>query len=248
MFTQIQPVTSSQNQSRPVFYRATRMLIRMGLSASLCLLPDPLPAQASPNERSGAQTPQESISLELGKPIERELSGGISHFYKITMVSGQFLRIVVKQQGIDVAVALSTPDGKKIAEADIEHVMGRSETVSLISELAGSYLIEARSPEKTAKPGLYEIKAEELRVAAAEDRHQVAGDVLFREAEHLKDGTLEAKRKAIEKYHEALELYRRASDLKGEANALNNIGAVYYFLGEMQKALEKYNEALPIIT
>jgi CHAT domain-containing protein/Tfp pilus assembly protein PilF len=246
VFTQIQPVTSSQNQGRPIIYCATRMLIRMGLSALLCLWPDPLPAQASPNECGGAQAPQESISLELGKPIERELSGGISHFYKITMASGQFLRIVVNQQGIDVAVALSTPDGKKIAEADIEHVMGRSETVSLISELAGSYLIEARSPEKTAKPGLYEIKAEELRVATAEDGHQVAGDGFFQEAERLKDGSLEAKRKAIEKYHEALELYRRASYPKGEANALNNIGVVHRSLGEMQKALEKYNEALPI--
>jgi len=48
--------------------------------------------------------PKESISLELGKPIERQLTGGLSHFYKITMASGQFLRIVVKQQGIDVAV------------------------------------------------------------------------------------------------------------------------------------------------
>jgi CHAT domain-containing protein/tetratricopeptide (TPR) repeat protein len=87
---------------------------------------------------------------------------------------------------------------------------------------------------------------EELRVATVEDRYRVAGDVIFREAEQLKDGTLEARRKSVEKYHEALKLYRRASDSKGEAQTLNNIGAVYWSLGEMQKALDKYNEALPI--
>jgi hypothetical protein len=73
-----------------------------------------LSAQASASERSGTQGFQEGASLELGKPIERELSGGLSHFYKITMTHGQFLRIVVKQLGIDVTAVISTPDGKKI--------------------------------------------------------------------------------------------------------------------------------------
>ena len=162
------------------------------------------------------------------------------------MISGQFLHIVVKQQGIDVAVALFTPDGKKIGEADSEHMIEGSESISAISEVAGAYLIEVRSPEKTAKAGRYEIKVEELRAATAEDKYRVAGESVFREAERLQNGTLEAKRKSIEKYHEALELYRRAGDRSREAGTLNNIGQVYRSLGEMQKALEKYNEALPI--
>jgi CHAT domain-containing protein/Tfp pilus assembly protein PilF len=222
------------------------MLIRAGLSASLCLWPSPLPAQAGASERSGAQSIQESASLELGKPIERELSGGTSHFYKVTMTSGQFLRIVVKQQGIDVIVALSTPDGKKIVEEDAERASEGSEIVSAVSELAGAHLIQVRSSEKTAKSGRYEIKVEELRTATAEDKYLVAGEAIFREAEELQGGTLEAKRKSIEKYHEALELYRRASARSREAGTLNNIGLVYWSLGDTQKALEKYNEALPI--
>ena len=75
----------------------------------------------------------------------------------------------------------------------------RSETVSVISELAGSYLIEARSPKKTAKPGLYEIKAEELRAATAEDRHRVAGDAHFREAEQLKGRNARGQTKGYRK-------------------------------------------------
>ena len=131
------------------------------------------------------------------------------------MISGQFLHVVVDQRGIDVAVALFTPDGKKISEADSEHLIEGSETVSAIAEAAGAYLIEVRSPEKTAKTGRYEIKVEELRAATAEDKYRVAGEAIFREAERLKNGTLEAKRKSIEKYHEALEQYRRAGDRKG---------------------------------
>ena len=222
------------------------LLIWVGLSASPYLWPGAAPVQASDSERSAAQSPQESNSLELGKPIQREISGGQTHSYKITMTAGQFLHIVVKQQGVDVAVSMFTPDGKKIIEVNRNPLIEGSETVSVIAEESGAHLIEVRSPEKTARTGRYEIKAEELRAATAEDKYRVAGDSAFLEAEQLEGGTLEAKRKSIEKYHEALELYRRATDRKSEGNALNNIGEVYREMGEIRKALEKHSEALPI--
>ena len=143
------------------------------------------------------------------------------------MISGQYLQVVVDQRGIDVAVVLFTPDGKKISEVDSEHLVEGSETVSTIAEAPGAYLIEARSAEKTAKAGRYRIKVEELRAATAEDKYRVAGGAAFREAEQLRDGTLEARRKSVEKYHEALELYRRAGDRRMEVQTLNHIGEVY---------------------
>jgi CHAT domain-containing protein/tetratricopeptide (TPR) repeat protein len=202
--------------------------------------------QASDSERSAAQSDQESKSLEPSKLIQRDISGGQTHSYKITITSGQFLQVVVKQQGIDVSVTLLAPDGKKISEVDSDHLIVGSENISAITEAPGAYLIEVHSPEKTARTGRYEIRVEELRAATAEDKYRVAGELIFREARQLKDGTLEARRKSIEKYHESRDLYRRASDRKGEAQTLNNIGLVYWSLGEMQKALERFNEALPI--
>jgi tetratricopeptide (TPR) repeat protein len=221
-------------------------LSRVGAPAATNLRPAALPTQAPASTRGAAPSAQESDSLEPGKPVERELSGGQSHSYKITMSSGQFLHIVVRQLGIDVVVVLFAPDGKKISEVDDERLIDRSETVSTIAEAPGAYLIELRSSEKTAKTGRYEIKIEELRGATTEDKYRVAGDTISREAEQLQNGTPEAKRKSIEKYHEALELYRKATDRNGEAETLNNIGEVHGSLGETRKALEKYNEALPI--
>src|SRR6266508_3877052 len=221
-------------------------LLRVGAPAATSLRSGAAPVQTPASEHGAAQSAQESVSLEPGKPVERELSGGQSHFYKITMISGQYSHIVVEQRGIDVAVALFTPDGKKISEVDSEHLIEGSETVSVIAGASGAYLIGVRSPEKTAKAGRYEIKVEELRAATAEDKYRVAGEVIFREAERLKDGTLEDRRKSVEKYHEALDLYRRASDRNGEAQTHSSIGEVYYLLGETQKALEKFNEALPL--
>jgi hypothetical protein len=81
-------------------------------------------------------------SLEPGKPRERELSGGQSHIYKIAMISGQYLQITVEQRGIDLTVALYTPEGKKIAEVDRDQVIEGSETVFSSAESTGAYLIE----------------------------------------------------------------------------------------------------------
>ena len=202
--------------------------------------------QASAGERGATLSAQESISLKPGNPMERELSGGQSHSYKITATSDQYLHIVVEQRGIDVAVALFTPDGKKIGEVDGERATVGSETILAISEAAGAYRIKARSVEKTAKTGRYEIKIEVLREATAEDKYRVAAESIFREAEELRQGTVEEKRKSVEKYHEALELYRRAGYRSREAYILNKIGWAHINLGEMRKALEKFNEALAL--
>jgi hypothetical protein len=90
------------------------MLIHAGVPAATSLRLVASPAQTPASERVVAPNAQESVSLEPGKPVERELSGGQSHFYKIAMTSGRYLRITVSQRGIDALVALFTPDGKKI--------------------------------------------------------------------------------------------------------------------------------------
>ena len=221
-------------------------LLVVGSPAATSARPGTPRAQAPASERGVTPSAQESVSLEPGKPVERELSGGQSHSYKVSMTAGQYLQVVVSQRGIDALVALFTHDGKKIRELDAERMTVEAETISAIAEATGAYRIEVRSAEKTAQTGRYEIKVEELREATVEDKYRVAAEALYREAEQLRQGTLEAKRKGIEKYQEALELYRRAGDSRKEAAAIYNIGIIYHSLGEMRKALEKYNESLPI--
>jgi CHAT domain-containing protein/tetratricopeptide (TPR) repeat protein len=222
------------------------LLIRAGALAAASPRPVAAPAQAPASQRGAAQNAQETDSLEPSKPIERELSGGQSHSYKITVNSGQYLHIVVEQRGIDVALALFAPDGKKIIEVDGERVIGGLETTSAIAEAPGAYRIEVRSVDKIRQTGRYEIKVDELRDATTEDKYRVAAGALFREAEMLWQGRLEERRKGIEKYQGALELYRRVGDSRAEAETLNMIGVVHRSLGELQKAMEKFNEALPI--
>ena len=53
-----------------------------------------------------AQIPSAPPKLESGKPVEREIAGGQSHTYQISLTSGQFVRVVVEQKGIDLTLAL----------------------------------------------------------------------------------------------------------------------------------------------
>ncbi|HKQ93925.1 MAG TPA: tetratricopeptide repeat protein, partial [Blastocatellia bacterium] len=248
MLNQIIPISTSRRRVAPLSAVSLLMvnLLFWIEAPAAAWAPQGSPQQSSDDKRGAAQSVEESRLLEPGKPIERELSGGRSHFYKVTMTSGQHLHIAISQRGIDTLVALYTPNGKKIDDADSEHTTAGSETISAIAEAAGAYIVEVRSAVKTAQMGRYEIKVKELRAATAEDKHRVAGETVFREAQRLENGTTEDKRKSIEKYHEALDLYRRAGARRGEAETLSNIGGIYDSLGETQKALEKYNESLPI--
>ena len=95
------------------------------------------------------------------------------------------------------------------------------------------------------------------RVLAKDDSSKIAqspaatkenAERLFEEGMTLyQQGSAESLRQAIQKWQEALSLYRVMNDKKNEANTLVWIGRVHSDLGEKQKALDFFNQALPLI-
>ena len=95
------------------------------------------------------------------------------------MTSRQYLRITVSQRGIDALVALFAPDGKKISEADSEHIFrGIRDNVG---DRRGGRRISDRGAfsGENSQAGRYEIEVEELRAATAEDKYRGAGEIVF---------------------------------------------------------------------
>ncbi|MCI0389801.1 MAG: tetratricopeptide repeat protein [Acidobacteria bacterium] len=189
---------------------------------------------------------QSAQTLELGKPIEKRLAGGESHSYSVTISAGQFLRAVIEQRGIDVAVTLFAPNGRKLLEVDSPNGDEGPEPVSWIAETSGNHRIEVRSGDKQARPGRYEARVETLRAATEADRIRVGAELAVMEAEHLFDGDVESKRRAARKFEDALQLWRRLDDQPGAAGALTAMGDLHMALNERPKALELYLQALPI--
>ena len=104
-----------------------------------------------------------------------------------------------------------------------------------------------RSLQKGASAGRYEVRIEDLRTATEADRTRVAAErSYFAGAQLESENTPESRRKAIERYGEALRLMREVGERRGEAMTLTSIGTVYNLLGERQKALEYLEQALTV--
>ena len=185
--------------------------------------------------------------LESGSSIERELAGGETHSYSITLVSGQYLRVVVNQQSVNVVVKVFRPGGQQIAEVNNTSDQQESEQISLITEGAGDYRLEVHPARKEAASGRYDVRIEELRAATRQDEVYVAAETALAEGKRLfSQRTGEALRGAAKKCEEALALYRHADDRRGEVRALNCMSESYIMLGESRKALTTSGEAFPI--
>jgi tetratricopeptide (TPR) repeat protein len=196
---------------------------------------------------SRAQSEKDVRTLEVGKSIERELAGGQVHYFKVKVEVGQYLHLVVDQRGIDVVVALYFPEYKKLIEVDSPKGANGPEPISVIADASSSYRLEVRSLEKNAPAGRYEVRIADIRTATAQDHSRVMAERIYADGKLLElQGKAESLRKAMEKYEEALRLYRIAGDRRGEGDTLHQIGSIQASLGENRKALDYYNQALPL--
>jgi len=118
-----------------------------------------------------SQTAQEIIVLELGKPIERELSGGQRHRYEIPISEGQFVRLEIRQQGISISASLQGPDGKTISRVGHPYTMEQEPTIDFVAESSGNYVLEIYAGAK-APIGRYDIRVAQLH-RATEDDHKL---------------------------------------------------------------------------
>src|SRR5215831_15625965 len=145
--------------------------------ACLCSLPFGLsilsarPGGAETLQSPLNQSPPQSEDVRMltaEAPIERELSGGQTHSYQISLSAGDYLRIVITPRGINLKPELFAPDSPKAV--GIYHSTTGSRTVSLIADGAGNHRLNIRPDRNDAKTGRYELKIESLRPATEQDK------------------------------------------------------------------------------
>jgi CHAT domain-containing protein/Tfp pilus assembly protein PilF len=195
---------------------------------------------------SPAQSEPDVRRLEPGRPIERELAGGQSHSYQLTLTADQYVLVAVEQRGIAVVVQLLGPDNKQLFEVDSEGRDDGRQSVSQVAEVSGSYRLNLRANQSGAQAGRYEIRVVELRTATERDR-------VLQEARQLHGEGLRLNRAA--KYDEALPLLERALEIRQKtlapgdplvAQALNSAGNNYWRRADYVKAEALYQRALEI--
>src|ERR1035438_8881864 len=93
--------------------------------------------------------PRPAGKLELHRVIERELVPGQTDEYTVEVKAGQFVRLVARQMGVDVAVKVLDPPGKTVLEADRLNGAFGPEAASFIGEQVGEYRVRVSSGSAT---------------------------------------------------------------------------------------------------
>ena len=179
---------------------------------------------------AAAQTVPESAPLVAGRAVEREITGGESHTYKISLAAGQFVRVVVEQKGIDVALGLAGPDGKPLIESDLTALIGARESLSCEIAAAGEYQVVVRAKGATILSGAYQVLLE-LKAASEPDRKRARAEQLLNEAARI--SRQKDFQQSIEKKQEALLLRRELGERRWEADTLRSVGSSYVNLGSV---------------
>jgi CHAT domain-containing protein/tetratricopeptide (TPR) repeat protein len=111
---------------------------------------------------------QETLPLVLGQAVKRDLQGGQTQAYRVTLGSKQFVNLAVEQQGIDVEVVVADANGKPLLKVN-SRKQG-TEALSFVSEADGTYQILVQAPEAKAPAGAYIITLHALRPATLSDQ------------------------------------------------------------------------------
>jgi CHAT domain-containing protein/tetratricopeptide (TPR) repeat protein len=139
----------------------TIALLVLFLSALLTIAPG----------RPAAQTAEPATRLDAGgAAIERTLTGSQQHRYELHLQAGEYARVSLTQQGIDVIAKVEAPDGAVLNDFNSELRPGRDEGVDVVSDAAGTYTLTVRAAFPHAADGAYAIRIVETRQATADDR------------------------------------------------------------------------------
>lgn len=188
--------------------------------------------------------PAHARAQGLAELAERDLAGGEIHTYRLTLSGGQFIRAVFAQRGVDVLVTLKDAQGATLLQVD--HPVGSwgPEPLFFETEQAGVFIVEVRPRATNAPPGRYAFSFEN-RYPTRADQMRFPAERTFAQATQLLQQ--EQTNAGLEKFKEALRLFRTIKDTRGESLTLTMLGAVAAQTGDAQAALNYYADELALV-
>ena len=187
-----------------------------------------------------------ALCSQIQNPEPQPLGPGTKKTCPVTLKIGDYLKVVVEQQGIDLVVRLRGTDGNVVTEIDDSSPKEGPETLTWVAEQDGTYQLEIESAEGETSSGTYALTLDPPRPATETERAQVKIDQLSDEVESLFQ-----QRKYDQAVHlaqEALELAERVlgPNHSYTGDCINNLAALYWGRGNYDKAEPLFVRALAI--
>lgn len=191
---------------------------------------------------TGSEKPLRKGSIE-----QHQMSSDEIPVYSIEISAGQFLHLVVEQQGVDLVLVLQDPDKKQLIEIDSPNGSYGLESIFVIAEKSGLYRLKLHSINGDAPPGKYKLEVVELRDSKQEDTDLVAAQENFLIAQKLEAvQTAESRQQAITSYQQALNFWKKCQKVYEQATVINAIASLHYSLGDRERSIEEYKQALSL--
>jgi CHAT domain-containing protein len=170
------------------------------------------------------------------KPAARQLQQGTVHVYPLPLKAGELVTVIAYQDGVDLQVMASGPDGKPFLTVNSPNGSMGPERLLFVADAAATYRVEI-SGTSERDSGPYRIWLAAEHSATKQDREDAAAEILFFQAK--------AKGKAGEKdLQEAASLWKQARNPLRRADALGALGQLYVVDGlEWKKALLVWRQA-----
>jgi CHAT domain-containing protein len=184
--------------------------------------------------------------LAPGVAVEARLALNQPHAYAIALCSGEFFRVRIEQNHLDVVARILAPDG--IAFAEVDNATDRSDplTVSIVAAGDGMHRIVVALRGRRATRGRYRVIAEAPRTAVPTDRERIRAERLRAEADQIVSRDAAKSGEALERYETARDTFRWIGDRPEEAATLGRIADALGRLGRLRETLVRAEEMLEL--
>jgi len=227
------------------------------LNCILCVLFSVAAAhgQQSVPPNTAAQT------LESGRTIERQIEKGETHRYQISLQKGEFFRVRMTQQGINVSLKLLDVNGGELmfrGGLELSGAAVNELSLSFVAAQTGTYFLEVVASKGSLKT-TYKLESDPFRLATDDEKKGLAAS-LTNEANDLSKKAFETQNKvekdsylhqAVAKFQNAYLLYEGLGDLaslSGQIICTRSIGINYSQLNENADALSYFHKSLKLLT
>jgi CHAT domain-containing protein len=191
---------------------------------------------------------QSHPEILVGQTVVKTLEGNSQNRYKFDTRPGYVSRFDVIQNGVDVVINIRDPEGIIVKSTDRPSGSYGRESVTFISSFEGVAVIEISAYIPETADGSYELKFIEFREASATDDLRSRAEDLTSSAEAARgQRPREKKLEAIEKFGEALDLWREIGDEYEQAVALYGLGFTHFSISNHFEAASCYQLALKIM-
>ncbi len=222
------------------------------LSLVAIVLPQNIPAMTTlnsvhlPIRRGEVSNPEPLITL--GEKLTKKLEGNSRDSYVFETASGYVARFDIMQRGVDVMITIRDREGNLLKSVDRPSGSHGLESVTFVSDFDGVAVIEVSAYLPQSASGSYDLEFQDFRQSTALDRLRSRAEDITSAAEAARgQRPREKKLEAIQKFTEALELWKRLGETYEQAVVMYGLGFTHYSLSNHFEAAIQYQSALQIM-